>query len=52
MSVVENLLSAADPAGVALYTTVMAFLLGTVAFARLWDDLVSARKARRWTLPK
>jgi hypothetical protein len=46
MSFIDDLVLAADAPGLALYATVMAFLLGTVAAARLRDDAVGARKAR------
>jgi hypothetical protein len=41
----EDLALAVDPAGLAMYATVMAFLLGTVAVARFRDEAVGARKA-------
>jgi hypothetical protein len=48
MDILKNLVTAANPAGLAIYVAVMAFFLGTIAFARLRDDAVAARKARRW----
>jgi len=48
MDILKNLVTAADPAGLAIYVAAMAFFLGTIAFARLRDDAVAARKARRW----
>jgi hypothetical protein len=48
MDILKNLVTAADPAGIAIYVAAMAVFLGTFAFARLRDDVVAARKARRW----
>jgi hypothetical protein len=48
MDILKNIVATVDPVGIAIYVTVMAFFLGTVAFGRLRDDDVAARKARRW----
>ena len=48
MDILKNLVTAANPTGLAIYVAVMAFFLGAIALARLRDDAVAARKARRW----
>jgi hypothetical protein len=47
MEVIENLVSSADMGGLAVYATVMAGLLGSVALARLRDDAIDIRTAKR-----
>jgi len=48
MDIIGNLITAADPAGLVIYASVMAFILGTLAFARLRDErMITARKASR-----
>jgi hypothetical protein len=42
----ENLVSAADPGGLAIYVAVMAVFLGSVALARLRDDVMEIHAAR------
>jgi hypothetical protein len=51
MDIVKNLVTAADPTGLAIYVAVVVFFLGTVALARFRDEAISARKARRWYQP-
>jgi hypothetical protein len=43
---IENLISAADPGGLAMYLAVMAVFLGIVALARLRDDALKIHEAR------
>jgi hypothetical protein len=43
---IENLISAADPGGLAMYLAVMAVFLGIVALARLRDDPLKIHEAR------
>ena len=45
--VIENLVSSADMGGLAVYATLMAGLLGSVALARLRDDAIDIRTAKR-----
>ena len=47
MDVIENLVSAADPGGLATYLTLMAVFLGSVALARLRDDAMNIHEAHR-----
>jgi hypothetical protein len=47
MEVIENLVSSADMGGLAVYATVMAGLLGSVGLARLRDDAIDIRTAKR-----
>ena len=42
---IENLVSAADPGGLAMYVAMMTAFLGSVALARLRDDAME--RARR-----
>jgi len=51
MDIINHLVAATDQAGLALYAAVMALFLGGVAFARIRDDVISARRARRWRRP-
>jgi hypothetical protein len=44
----DNLLAGADPAGVAVYVAVMAFIIGSVSVARVRDEAIAAHRARRW----
>jgi hypothetical protein len=48
MDILKNLVTAADPVGLAIYAAAMVFFLGVIAFARLRDDALAARKATRW----
>jgi hypothetical protein len=43
---IDNLVSAADPGGLATYAAVMAVFLGSVALARLRDDALERSQAR------
>jgi hypothetical protein len=43
---IENLVSAADPDGLVIYVAVMAVFLGSVALARIRDDVMEIRKTR------
>ena len=43
----QNLVSAADPGGLAMYVTVMAVFLGSVALACLRDDAMDIHEAHR-----
>jgi hypothetical protein len=45
MDIIENLVSAADPGGLAMYVIVMAVFLGSVALARLRDDAMNIHEA-------
>jgi hypothetical protein len=47
MDIIENLISAADPGGLAIYVIVMAVFLGSVALARLRDDAMNIHEAHR-----
>jgi hypothetical protein len=44
MDIIENLVSAADPSGLAMYVAVMAVFLGSVALARLRDDVMDSQQ--------
>jgi hypothetical protein len=48
MDTLKNLIAGADPLGLAIYLGVMVFFLGTIALARLRDEVMASRKARRW----
>jgi hypothetical protein len=47
MDIIENLVSAADPGGLAMYVTVMAVFLGSVALARFRDDAMDIHEGNR-----
>jgi hypothetical protein len=51
MDIINHLVAAADPPGLAIYVAVMAFVLGSVTVARFRDDAVKAYKAKRWRRP-
>jgi hypothetical protein len=47
MDVIENLISVADPGGLAIYLAVMVVFLGSVAVARLRDDAIEIQQAKQ-----
>jgi hypothetical protein len=43
---IENLVSAADPGGLAMYAMVMVAFLGSVALARIRDDAMERARSK------